>query len=330
MRETILVAGVFALCAGAAEAQQGPAGGPKVRIAVMEATWDDGVVQRAFMAGGNSPSVYLEERQTFARGLTEMMVAELLKSGRFIVVERKALDDVMAEQNLQATAANPETATQAGRLVAAQFLIRPEITEFSYGDQAKTQGGAVRSPVNIPLVGRPRVGGGRAKISASLVLDSRVIEVETAQIVSSVKGEATAEQSMNNFDLGTAVFDYNNTDFEKTPLGAATRQAVAQVVQNLVTELGDKPWQGRVVTVNAGNVYVNAGQGSGINPGDVLEIFRPGEKLVDPETGVSLGVIESKVGRMRVMSLQEKVLLAQPLDGAAAQRGDIVRYVGRS
>jgi curli biogenesis system outer membrane secretion channel CsgG len=325
----MVLAGALAV-AGTVQAQQGPAVGPKVRIAVSETTWDDGVVQRAFMAGGNSPSVYLEERQTFARGLTEMMISELLKSGRFIVVERKALDDVLAEQNLQATAANPETQTQAGRLVGAQFLIRPEITEFSYGDQASTQGGAVRSPVNIPLVGRPRVGGGRAKITAKLVLDSRIIEVETAQIMTSVKSEASAEQSMNNFDLGTAVFDYNNANFEKTPLGEATRAAVAQAVQNLVTELGNKPWQGRVVTVNAGNIYVNAGQGSGINPGDLLEIFRGGEKLVDPETGVSLGVIESKVGRMRVVSLQEKVLVAQPLDGATAQRGDIVRFVGRS
>jgi curli biogenesis system outer membrane secretion channel CsgG len=326
----IVLAGALAL-AGGPVAAQGPTVGPKIRIAVMETTWDDGVVQRAWMSGGNSPSVYLEERQTFARGLTEMMVSELLKSGRFIVVERKALDDVFAEQNLQASgAANQETASQAGRVVGAQFLIRPEITEFSYGDQAKTQGGAVRSPVNIPLVGRPRVGGGRAKITASLVLDSRVIEVETAQILTSVKSDAQAEQSMNNFDLGTAVFDYNNTEFEKTPLGAATREAVAEAVQALVTELGNKPWQGRVVTVQGGQIIVNVGQGNGINVGDVLEVFRGGEKLVDPETGVSLGQVETSIGRMRVTTLQEKFLLAQPLEGVTAQRGDIVRFVGKS
>ena len=329
MREMTVLAGALALAAGPVAAQ-GPVTGPKIRIAVMETTWDEGVVQRAWMSGGNSPSVYLEERQTFARGLTEMMVSELLKSGRFIVVERKALDDVFAEQNLQMSgAANPETASQAGRVVGAQFLIRPEITEFSYGDQAKTQGGSVRSPVNIPVVGRPRVGGGRAKITASLVLDSRVIEVETAQILTSVKSDAEAEQSMNNFDLGTAVFDYNNTEFEKTPLGAATREAVAEAVQRLVAELGNKPWQGRVVTVQGGQIIVNVGQGSGINVGDVLEVFRGGEKLVDPETGVSLGQMETKLGRMRVITLQEKFLIAQPLEGVTAQRGDIVRYLGQ-
>ena len=121
--------------------------GPKVRIAVTEVEWDPGVRQTAFMRGGNSPSVMVSEQQTFARGLTEMMMAELLKTGRFVVLERKAMDDVQAEQKLQQNQGNAETAAKVGQLVGAQFLIRPAITEFSYGDQASTKGGSVRSPV---------------------------------------------------------------------------------------------------------------------------------------------------------------------------------------
>ncbi|MDH3495560.1 MAG: hypothetical protein OER21_02240 [Gemmatimonadota bacterium] len=311
-------------------AAQAPQGGPKVRIAVMETEWDPGVVQSAWMSGGNSPDVFMRERQTFARGLTEMMVAELLKTGRFIVVERKALDDVFAEQDLQRSGAvNQETASQAGRLVGAQFLVRPEITEFSYGQAGSTKGGAVKVPVKVPLAGRVRVGGGKAKITALLVLDSRIIEVETGQITTSVKSEAEAEQSMNNFDLGTAVFDYNAADFEKTPLGAATREAVSDAVAQIVKELGDTPWQGRVVTVRSGQVYVNAGEDMGLRVGDVLEVFRPGEKLVDPETGLSLGATETRLGKMRIASVQEKFLIAEPLASFTAQRNDIVRYVGQ-
>src|SRR3989337_3302835 len=101
---SLIVVGTLTAIATALSAQ-GPNTGPKVRIAVMEAEWDPGVVQSAWMAGGNSPDVYVRERQTFARGLTEMMIAELVNSGRFVVVERSALQDVLNEQNLQQSAA---------------------------------------------------------------------------------------------------------------------------------------------------------------------------------------------------------------------------------
>jgi curli biogenesis system outer membrane secretion channel CsgG len=329
MRGLVLVPlALVAVAPAVVSAQEGPSGGPKVRIAVMETEWDPGVVQSAWMSGGNGPDVFVKERQTFARGLTEMMVSELLKTGRFIVVERKAIDDVFAEQKLQQSGAvNQETAAQVGRLVAAQFLIRPEITEFSYGQAAGTKGGAVKVPVKVPLAGRVRVGGGKAKITAKLVLDSRVVEVETGQITTSVKSEAEADQSMTNFDLGTAVFDYNQSDFQKTPLGWATREAVSDAVKQLVDQLGDTPWQGRVVTQRGSQIYVNAGQDSGLKPGDLLEVFRGGEKLVDPETGLSLGQTETKLGQMRVKDVQEKFLIAEPVGSFTAQRGDVVRFV---
>lgn len=329
MRSLIVVTTLTAIAT--ALSAQGPNAGPKVRIAVMEAEWDPGVVQSAWMSGGNSPDVYVSERQTFARGLTEMMIGELVNSGRFVVVERSALQDVLNEQNLQQSgAANPETASRAGQLIGAQYLIRPAITEFSYGEAAGTRGARVRSPVRVPGLGRPSVGGGSASITASLTLDSRIMEVQTGAITQSIKSEAKAQQSMNNFDLGTAVFDYDNTNFQKTPLGEATREAVADAVKQLVASLGDKAWQGNVVTMRGSQIYINAGQDSGIKVGDILALFRPGEALVDPATGLNLGSVDEELGQVRVSSIQEKFCIADAVAGSmTAQRGDIVRYVRR-
>jgi curli biogenesis system outer membrane secretion channel CsgG len=300
--------------------------GPKVRIAVTEVEWDPGVRQTAVMPGSNSPSVMVSEQQTFARGLTEMMMSELLKTGRFIVVERKAMDDVLAEQNLQQTQGNPETAAKVGQLVGAQFLIRPAITEFSYGDEAGTKGGSVRSPVSIPGLGHARIGGGKASITAKLVLDTRLMEVETGQVTTSVRSEATATSKMNNFGVRTSLFDYNDTEFKKTPLGAATQEAVADAVQKIVAELGDRPWEGQVVTVRAGQIYLNVGESAGIKVGDVLDISHPGEKLVDPATGLNLGSADTKLGQVRVTSVQEKFSIAAPVGTFTTQRGDVVKY----
>ncbi len=302
--------------------------GPKIRVAVMEPEWDPGVLQSSSAFGGNSPSAFTEQRQTFARGLNEMMIARLLETGRFIVVERKDLDDVLAEQELQYSGAvNPETAANAGRIVGAQFLIRPAITEFSYGEEGGTKGGAVRVPGDVPVAGGVRIGGGKSKITATLTIDSRIYEVETGQITSSVKGEASAERSMTAVDLDTDVFDYNSSSFDNTPLGEATRAAVDQVVSNIMAELGNRPWQGRVVTVRDGKVYINAGEESGIESGDVFEVFRPGEELIDPETGLNLGQVEEKLGRLQVTSVQEKFSIATPSGSFTCQRNDIVRFL---
>lgn len=302
--------------------------GPKVRVAVMEPEWDPGVLQSNWSYGGNAPSMYVEQQQTFARGLNEMMISALLETDRFIVVERKELDDILAEQDLQFSGAvNPETASQAGRLLGAQFLIRPTITEYSYGKEGDRKGGAVTLPDDIPVAGGVRLGGGGTKIVATLTLDSRIYEVETGQITSSVKGDAEADRKMKSFSLDSRYFDYGSTDFQNTPLGEATREAVNEVVDAIVAELGDAPWQGRVVTVDGGQVYINTGANGGLQVGDRLAVFRPGKELVDPATGLKLGQTEERLGELRITSVQDKFSIAQPVGSFTCERNDIIRFV---
>ena len=83
----------------------------------------------------------------------------------------------------------------------------------------------------------------------------------------------------------------------------------------------------RVVTVRDGQVYINAGSNSGIEAGDVLAVFRIGEELVDPETGLNLGQIEEKLGELEVAAVEEKFSIARTLGEFACERNDLVRYV---
>jgi curli biogenesis system outer membrane secretion channel CsgG len=158
-----------------AEAQQGP----KLRVAVMDGAWDPGLFQATgtFGAAGYS---YNQSLENYARGLTEMMIAELLKTDRFVVVERQAIADVLAEQQLQYSGTvNPETAVQAGRVVGAQFFIRPVITTFSYGEKGRGGEVGVTVPTDVPVAGGIRIGGGRKTVQARLVIDSRIYDVQT-------------------------------------------------------------------------------------------------------------------------------------------------------
>ncbi len=323
---SIIVALAPQLALSSLEAQERT--GPKVRVAIMEPEWDPGVIQTNWAYGGNSPDMYLQQQQTFARGLNEMMIAALLETDRFILVERKELDDIMAEQDLQFSGAvNPETASNAGRLLGAQFLIRPMITEYSYGQEGDKKGGAVTLPSNVPAVGGLKLGGGKTKIIASLTIDSRIYEVETGQITASVKGEAEADRSMSSWSLDTDYFDFHNTEFDNTPLGEATREAVGQSAAAIAAELGDVPWAGRVVMVKDGQVYINVGSNGGLRVGDVLTVSRPGEELVDPATGLKLGVTEQTLGQLTISSIQEKFSIAAAASSFTCERNDIIRFV---
>jgi len=304
------------------------AGGPKLRIAVMESSWDPGLFE-ATGAFGAAGYTYNESLESYAQGLTEMMVTELVNSGRFIVVERQAIADVLAEQDLQYSGAvNPETAVQAGRVIGAQYFIRPVITTFSYGEKGRGGDAAITVPADVPVAGRIRIGGGKKTVQARLVIDSRIYDVQTSQVTASVVGEGSIERSSSQVGLTSDVLDVGTEGFNDTPLGEATRAAVAQAVENVIAEIGDEPWYGRVVTVREGQIYINAGSDSGIQAGDVLEVFRVGEELVDPETGLNLGQIEEKLGQLEVSSVEEKFSIARPMGEFACERNDLVRYVG--
>jgi curli biogenesis system outer membrane secretion channel CsgG len=81
----------FSSAQGAALAQEKV--GPKLRIAVMESSWDPGLFE-ATGTFGAAGYTYNESLENYAQGLTEMMVTELVNSGRFVVVERQAIHDV--------------------------------------------------------------------------------------------------------------------------------------------------------------------------------------------------------------------------------------------
>jgi hypothetical protein len=48
----------------------------------------------------------------------------------------------------------------------------------------------------------------------------------------------------------------------------------------------------------------------------VLNVYRPGEMMVDPDTKESLGYHEARVGQVKVAKVDEKTCTAEILEGA--------------
>jgi hypothetical protein len=112
---------------------------------------------------------------------------------------------------------------------------------------------------------------------------------------------------------------------DRTPIGAATREALAKAVNFICERMEKMPWRGRVMEVEGSEIYLNAGSNMNLKAGDTFDVFRAGKQLKDPDTGQVLGVIEKKIGRLRVDQVQEKIAVGSMTEGEAPQHGDIVR-----
>ncbi|MCC7113029.1 MAG: hypothetical protein IT520_01460, partial [Burkholderiales bacterium] len=84
----------------------------------------------------------------------------------------------------------------------------------------------------------------------------------------------------------------------------------------------------KVVDVAGEQVFVNAGAGAGLRPGDVLAVSTILRELTDPATGAVLGAIENRAGDIEIVSVQQQFSVAKMAQPFATKRGDLVRPAG--
>ncbi|MDF1526380.1 MAG: CsgG/HfaB family protein [bacterium] len=279
-----------------------PYDGPKKRIAVLE--FDNKVNNRWWDRSWN-----IEDR------LTEMVITELMKTNRFIVVERGSLNEVLSEQDLGASGrVRQETAAKIGEVLGAQVLLKGAITEFI----EKESGGA-----GGILIGGIGIGGKTS--TGHVAMDLRLIDATTGQILQSERAEGKISSSGIG---GIAFFSgvaFGGTSYKKTALGKATRAAVSDAVMFVVNNMEDQPWQGMVVKAEGNQIYINAGYNMNIQMDSVFTVYSKGEDLIDPGSGLSLGSALSRSGTVRVTQVSDKFSIASSIEGSGFKRGDVVK-----
>lgn len=103
----------------------------------------------------------------------DVFVTELVKSGRFRVVERERINAIMQEKGLVVSGdVDPSTAMQIGKLLGVEYLLAGAVTE--YGEDSTN----VRTPGVRRL---PGVSVGKKTFTAAM--NCRVFDVSTGEIV---------------------------------------------------------------------------------------------------------------------------------------------------
>ena len=112
-----------------------------------------------------------------AEAAQDVFVTELVKSGRFRVVEREQLAALMQEKNLSISGdVDPKTAVRIGKLLGVNYLLTGAVTEYGTTSHSVDTPGGVAGGHWIPGVS---VG----KNSFVAAMNARIIDTETGEIL---------------------------------------------------------------------------------------------------------------------------------------------------
>jgi curli biogenesis system outer membrane secretion channel CsgG len=325
---------VLALLAMAGPAAAQPAGVgtgvDRLRVGVLDLSGSALKTQTAVVAAGG-PGGYTQQVTTtvalpppaeFARGLTEMLTTALVATNRFVVLERAQVGAVMQEQDLGASGrVARETAPAQGGVIGAQALITGDITGFSYSSEAL--GGNLANVIK-------GVTAGASRVTAEVVIDLRLVDAVTGEVLGSASGRGKASATGVSADLTKGERNINAEGAKATPLGQASRAAIRNAVADLLRQAPKAlAWARRVIDVRDGLVYVNSGRGDGLEPGTILQAFEQAQALIDPDTGRNLGNPDRLLGELQVESVEERYSVAKVLSGQGFARNHLVRIKPR-
>ncbi len=254
--------------------------------------------------------------QPVGEGMADMLVTALVKTGNYQVYERQEIQKIMQEQQLgQTGAVTQESAAQVGKLLGVELAIFGAVTEFGYSEG--TVGGALK---------QKGLGLGVKSTKATVAVDVRFVNTTTGEIITAES--VRKEESKKGLSVSTTQIDYQNQNaFAESIVGKATRQAVDAVVEFVNGATPGLPWQAKIIKGD-GPIFINVGAVSGVQNNDQFVVYRAGEDLVDPDTGLSLGAVETKIGAIKVTNNNVgngKASQCVAVEGSGFQRNDLVR-----
>ena len=209
---------------------------------------------------------YDRDNDPMRKQALDILSAKLASSGKFILLERDGLEELVAEAGADM------------QKIGADYVILGSITKFGRkveGDQrvfSSTKTQTVEAGVSI-----------------------RLVEVASGLIIYSDEASGYAEtSSKTTLGIGgTAGFDATLSD-------KAISAALSQLVENIINKCMDKPWRGYVLAVEDGNYIISGGKTQGITEGARFQLMKKGKMVNNPQTGMKIELPGTKMGILTV------------------------------
>ncbi|MFC2048731.1 CsgG/HfaB family protein [Elusimicrobiota bacterium] len=266
--------------------------GPKMKVAVVDF---------------ENKSKYGQAR--LGSSASDILVTELAKTGKFLLIEREKIEKIMMEQSFSMTGAvDPQTAVLAGKLLGASYLLTGSISQFGVN---------ITSSDYLITAGK--------KQTAEAAVDVRVIDTETGSIILAESGKGEASKKTKEL-LGMG----KSSGYDERLEGEALRAAIVSTVKNIVKTLGEKPWCCTVAEVDGDSIYLDAGKESGLKTDDTLQLFRLGKEIKSPSSGLLIGRKKEKIGEIKIGEyFGSNGSIAELKTGSKPLAGDRAFFPGR-
>jgi curli biogenesis system outer membrane secretion channel CsgG len=243
----------------------------------------------------------------------DMFITDLVKSGKFTVVDRERLAALMQEKNLSLSGdVSAATAVQAGKLLGVEYMLVGDVTEFGETTNKAQVGWGLGVDVS------------KKKFVAAL--DCRLISVTTGEIVWADTGKKEESSSkVYVAGIGGGVDDSRMFDKVLRPIVDELSGKVAQLnLASSASVVGRV--KGKIARIDGGIVYINLGSEQGLAVGDSFGVYKVGEPIKDPDTGEVLGADETKIGTIKVTAVKgAKYSECSVVDGSGFAVGNVVK-----
>ncbi|MDL1984012.1 MAG: penicillin-binding protein activator LpoB [Deltaproteobacteria bacterium] len=248
------------------------------------------------------------------QGASDILTTELVKTGKFDVMERDRLAAIIKEQNLGASGRiDPSTAARIGKIIGVEYIITGAITEY----------------------GQSRAGGGGkgvqvGKTGYHATVDIRMINAATGQIVfadSSSHSDSTFNVRVFGIGGGESFNEKKATEVMRE----AIKNLAAKITSAPIKSGGGKSTAGSsgsktlVADVDGNIITLNKGKNAGFKTGQEVTISRKGKVIKDPQTGKVLKIKYKKIGAIKLTEVEDSYAEGEIISGSGFNVGDIVR-----
>ena len=201
---------------------------------------------------------------------SDMLSAQLVKSGEFIVFERPVLQKLLREQKLSGDSG----------LIGVDALIVGSVTEFGRSIAGK-----------VGFMSSTKVQTARAKV------DARLVDVKTGQVFFSASGVGEAST-----ESGEIAGFGSRADYDATLNDRAISAAISDMIDRVVSTLDGRPWRTDILQVQGGRLFISGGQRQGLKVGDMLQVMKQGQAIKSQQSGFIINLPASRIATIKVLS----------------------------